>query len=196
MTGKTHAAIGANIAWILSPMLGGVLSPEVFVLAVFGALLTDIDAAESKIKRLEVGYGKGKRRIAIQPFYLPAVIIATFFRHRGFWHSLLANILVAFISFQVVLYLNAHYTFLALKSAHALAAPLGYLSHILADSLTKHGVPLLWPWKKNFYLLPQGIRAKTGHYLDQLLFVIAIIGVILLVLRFIASHQLSLEQLM
>jgi inner membrane protein len=47
---------------------------------------------------------------------------------------------------------------------------LGYLSHVaLADALTIAGVPLLWPWRKKFHLLPRPLRIRTGGLVEQLI---------------------------
>jgi inner membrane protein len=40
-----------------------------------------------------------------------------------------------------------------------LALVAGYASHLFADALNKRGVPLLWPARQPFRLLPGGIRS-------------------------------------
>jgi hypothetical protein len=53
-----------------------------------------------------------------------------------------------------------------------LAFGLGYISHILiADAMTKHGVPLWGPLPGNFHLLPGPFRIQTGGFVEQLVFV-------------------------
>lgn len=181
MTGKSHAAIGANTIWIFYLVYGASLSPVIFALAVIGALMPDFDAAESKIKHFKIRVGKKKTGLAFYPFYLPAVIISAFFKHRGFWHSLLATLLVTGISVGTVIYLNTYV--MDLTPAHAFALPFGYLSHLLADSLTKFGVPLFWPNKENFHLTPRTLWFKSGGAIDHIIFAVATMGVLFLVLK-------------
>lgn len=190
MSGKTHAIIGANIGWIFVPWYGFVIAPSVIGLAILGALLTDIDAAESKIKYLSFGYGRGKNRVRIQPFYVPATAAAAMFKHRGFWHSLLANVLVALIVLFGAWYVNEYY--FPLTVAHALALPLGYLSHILIDSLTKYGVPFFWPLKKNFHLLPQSLRLKTNSYGDNILFALGLMFFAFFIMKLLEFRSVGL----
>lgn len=190
MTGKTHAAIGANITWLFVPFLGFMFSPILIVLGTFGGLLPDIDASESKIKHFEIGYGRGKRRIAIQPFYLPAVIIAFFSRHRGFWHSILGTVVITVLSFVVVKYIDANYV--DLTYAHWLATPLGYISHIISDSVTPQGTEWFWPYKKNFHLLPKFLQIRTSGIIDHSLFAIGLLGVAFLLVNIMQSGYFGL----
>jgi membrane-bound metal-dependent hydrolase YbcI (DUF457 family) len=45
----------------------------------------------------------------------------------------------------------------------------GYLSHLVADSLTEHGVPWLWPFGGNMGLPPwRTLRIKTGGWFEHL----------------------------
>jgi membrane-bound metal-dependent hydrolase YbcI (DUF457 family) len=47
---------------------------------------------------------------------------------------------------------------------------LGYLSHILADSLTITGVPFLWPYRtREFSSLPKALRLRTGGRVEYFL---------------------------
>jgi len=43
-----------------------------------------------------------------------------------------------------------------------LAAIVGYVSHLVTDALTAHGIPLLWPDDRRVYLLPERYRISTG----------------------------------
>ena len=73
--------------------------------------------------------------------------------HRGVTHSLLALGLVALLAFH------------GLPLLVALALVGGYGSHLVLDSLTVSGVPLLWPLRFRFKLA----RFVTGHLGDRLL---------------------------
>jgi inner membrane protein len=97
--------------------------PASLGLAALGALLPDIDHPQSW----------AGRRMA-----LVSVPLAALIGHRGITHSLLAVLGFALL--------------LAWLGPHHLVAPLavGYLSHLLADSFTLSGVPLLWPSKRPY----------------------------------------------
>jgi membrane-bound metal-dependent hydrolase YbcI (DUF457 family) len=62
----------------------------------------------------------------------------------------------------------------------------GYLSHLLADSFTVQGIPLLWPAKWKFGIPPkpfEGARIMTGKWFENLIIFPAInITLILLIL--------------
>ncbi|WP_426960189.1 metal-dependent hydrolase [Muricoccus radiodurans] len=116
----SHIALGAA-AWLAAaPHLGlSAASPTCLGLAVFGALLPDIDHPKS---------WAGQR---IRPV---SHLIAKIFGHRGITHSLLAVAACAWLALQQ-------------QASPHLAWPLtvGYLSHLGADLLTPRGLRLLWP---------------------------------------------------
>ena len=46
----------------------------------------------------------------------------------------------------------------------------GYALHLLADSLTKEGIPLLWPSKKRYGLIPlASLRFRVGTWVEHLI---------------------------
>jgi membrane-bound metal-dependent hydrolase YbcI (DUF457 family) len=54
---------------------------------------------------------------------------------------------------------------------------LGYLLHILADSLTITGVPFLWPYRTHeFSPLPKALRIRTGGRVEYFLVLIVLAG--------------------
>lgn len=191
MKGTSHAIIGANSVWILALLPDFSWNPLLLAVGAFGALLPDLDASDAKIKHLEVGYGKGKNRLAIKPFYLPSWIISSIFKHRAVLHSLFTTIIVGFSGYYLVQYLNQWVSFL--NAEFWLVLMLGYLSHLLADGLTKSGVPLLWPWSHKFHLLPRSLCVKTGSLPENLISVLALAGVVIFVL--LASQNFSLPLL-
>lgn len=69
--------------------------------------------------------------------------------HRGITHSLIAiaAVIVAALTFDHPL---------------AFGAAAGYVSHIAADMMTKRGVPLLYPVKTKYHLLPRQMLLTTG----------------------------------
>ena len=88
-------------------------------LAVFGALLPDIDHPQSWV-------GRRTRPVS--------TALAAALGHRGITHSALA------VVFLVVLLLHGGF-----RQASVTALAVGYLSHLAADMLTPRGLRLAWP---------------------------------------------------
>lgn len=141
----THILAGVA-AWSGVEWLDGHMAgPEGLMAAALGSLLPDIDHPKSWL---------GRR---IRPVSL---LISKIFGHRGITHSLLAVIgcllCLRFIG----------------KANFATAVMVGYLSHLLCDSLTKRGVPLLWPWRRPF-----GFRfMQTGGFGESLVGFLMAVG--------------------
>jgi len=177
MTWSTHALIGINTLWLveaLPPALDpfSVATFNIGVLAAcaaFGALLPDLDAAQSKIKYLGVN--------GIQPFYWPAQVLHRHLGHRGVLHSLIGLGLAALL----LLPLAAWWSW-----AVPLAVLLGYASHLAADACTRSGIPFLYPRKRRYHLLPRTLRLVTGSSAEDALFAVCAVFVLLLLLRHLA----------
>lgn len=126
MMAGSHIAVGAAL-WAVTARLAGLEAAEPAGLgaAALGALLPDIDHPQSWAGR--------KMRVVSIP-------LSMLVGHRGITHSALA--IAACLAVLVVM------------GVGWLAAPVvvGYLSHLLADSLTPSGVPLLWPSRRRFTL--------------------------------------------
>lgn len=133
-------------------------------MAVFGALLPDIDAEESAIEG-DLGLVG-----AVVNFGLKKGLKV---KHRGVTHYGITCLLVLVAS-----------TFIGWLAGYqdvGLAFGLGYLSHALADAMTSSGVPFWWPLsKKKFHLLPALLRVRTGSSREQWVFLA--LGVILFTL--------------
>jgi len=89
-------------------------------------------------------------------------------KHRGMIHSIIFAIFLSVVIASINQW--AGVGFFA-----------GYLSHITLDALTRHGVALFWPftrWKIRF-----GI--KSGGVLEQIIFVLLLLGDIFIVGRFL-----------
>jgi len=127
MMAGSHIALGAAAWFVVAPRFGmPVLEPVSLGLAVFGALLPDIDHPKSWI---------GKR---VWPV---SAVFARAFGHRGLSHSLLA--IAACLALLLSPLLPVRFS-----------APLvvGYLSHLAADLLTPAGLRLAWPMKGTWAL--------------------------------------------
>ena len=174
MTGSTHLIAGLNSLWLLEAfrpfeVLPGAGSENIALIAgaaAFGSLLPDLDASQSKIKHLSMG--------GVKPFYLPATAIYRQLGHRSLLHSLwgLAYVALAGALLSPLIGWQA-----------ALALWLGYAGHLLADALTKSGIPLLYPSAMRFHLLPKGRRITTGSLAEEILFVLLALSLFPLLLR-------------
>jgi inner membrane protein len=176
VNGGTHAALGfASGVAALSVQDAEIYEGFVVLSAIFASLMPDLDEENSMI----YGYTMGKvspnmRRYLVGglgavcmllsfffsgPFFMAGVFFLAipFSGHRRFTHSLLALAIVTYIA----------------KSIHPdfmVPVMLGYLSHLLADSLTVSGVPWLWPMTKTFRFA----KLKTGGVPDFLIGYIAL----------------------
>lgn len=139
MMAGSHIALGAAAWFAAAPRLGlPALDPALLGLAVFGALLPDIDHPKSWV---------GKR---VRPV---SNLFGAVFGHRGVTHSLLAVVGCAVLLLRQDVPL-------------AIIAPLvvGYLSHLAADLLTPAGLRLAWPLRGT-YALP---LCRTGSPFEPL----------------------------
>ena len=174
MIGKTHALIGASIVmasneiypFIQAHSIQGVSVGPLLCAgaAVVGALLPDLDAEESTIKR-ELGL---VGRVGSGILRLIGV------KHRGATHWGIVGLGILILS--ILLGLKTGYVDVGLAFGS------GYLSHLLADALTIQGVALLWPYPKNSHLLPGILRIRTGSPIETLLFTILAISFIIFLL--------------
>lgn len=176
----THLMAGFNALWLaeLSYLAGNIplaAQPEIGLLAAaaaIGALLPDLDASESKIKHLKVG--------GIKPMLMPSQIIHRRWGHRSLLHSLLGLVSVAVLGIAFLLITG---TGLGWQLLPALL--LGYASHLLADACTKTGIPLLYPRRQRFHLIPAKWRISTGSQAEDVLFVLLAMAALLLFLRYL-----------
>ncbi len=114
----THMAFAFLMALFAYPFSPKIPLLWYLGLALFGALLPDIDHKKSMISKW---------------FYPLAVIITFLFRHRGMVHSLLFM-----TGFSLLVYYYVGLPF-------AVPLALGFLSHIIIDSFTVHGINYLYP---------------------------------------------------
>ena len=123
-------------------VIGGIITcmliipdkPIMWAIAGASALLPDIDKTNSKVGNM------------VPALSVPVSII---FGHRKFTHSLLAAGLLYFV-------------LLKLLPVYALAITVGYLSHLLLDTLNPMGVAWFWP-------IPLRIRIpriRTGSFVE------------------------------
>lgn len=130
MKGITHALLGLSVGVYSISMLPADLPMQLAAVAagLAGGLISDIDHPRAIISRYTPGVGHAARLVI---------------SHRGPTHSLLFLLLV--ILGGIVLHIPV---------IIATAAATGIASHLLADMATVAGVPLLWPLKGKWRLLP------------------------------------------
>lgn len=146
MMNYTHAAFAYLCSLVITNFLGNDNKARFIAVAVLAALLVDLDHAASWV---------GKK---LEPI---SITIRLLFRHRNFFHSITA----ALITYLIIYAINTEV---------ALAALVGYASHIFIDAFNTTGVRILSPFSK--YRL--GGCVKTGGMIDHLLFLISISGII------------------
>jgi membrane-bound metal-dependent hydrolase YbcI (DUF457 family) len=171
MRGHTHALFGLTTVTAANALTGFVQPhvikgvPAGFAIcagaAILGALLPDIDAEDSAIKR-EMRAAGALTSLGLRLFGV---------EHRGLTHSGVITLLVIAAGWL----LGREVGF----GDVGLAFGLGYFSHVaIADAMTRHGVPLWWPLPGRFYLLPKALRIKTGSPAEALVFMLIGAGLV------------------
>lgn len=160
MTSRTHdltAFVALNLVILYYPLPGFSLGTAIAALIAcfIGGLIPDLDKPTSEIwHKIPAGSILGR---LLQPF-LGA--------HRHLSHSILGfgliNLLVKYL-------LNlAGKTILVNMEVVWLAFAIGYISHILIDSLTSEGIPVFFPIPFHIGFPPiKALRIKTGGKIEK-----------------------------
>ncbi len=148
MMGVTHALIGASVGLLLMPSAAPLDHAAAGALCAVAALLPDVDHPQSLIR--------GKMGFA-------GDLAFGWFGHRGITHSLVAVALVALGAFAL------------LPHPVAVIISAGYCSHLVADGITRGGIPLFAPLNRKRYGLH---LMTTGGLLEQLLAGALMLGLI------------------
>ena len=135
-----------------------------YVLVLFGALLPDIDHPNSIL---------GRRCGPISR------ALHHWCGHRSITHSIfgillllglcigIGSLTIALGDSQGILFSASSQAMLRLALYSLL---FGYTLHLLADSLTKEGIPLLWPSKKRYGLIPlASLSFRVGTWVEYLI---------------------------
>ena len=167
--GRTHALAGVASLWCLQ-LFPSLLQPEqlapLSLLAALGALLPDLDASQSQIKHLSIA--------GVTPFAPIAILLNRTLGHRGLLHSALGWGIATLILIPLAFFGG---------TAVPLALSLGYASHLATDACTKSGIPLLYPSRKRYHLLPRLLRLTTGSMAEEAVFALFAVAVAGLMLR-------------
>jgi membrane-bound metal-dependent hydrolase YbcI (DUF457 family) len=176
MLAKTHGLVAFSALAGVAVYTGtkNVGTSTIVVCLIFntvGSLLPDIDQASNRLWDLLPGGETIGRWLGV------------LMRHRGISHSLLGLFLAdKFLFWLIARIFNGEYLNIYLIYWSVI---IGYISHLIADSFTEEGVPLLYPIKVNLGLPPVKIwRIKTGRWFEKL---IVIPGVTISLVYFCAT---------
>ncbi|KKQ43248.1 MAG: Membrane protein containing DUF457, transmembrane [Microgenomates group bacterium GW2011_GWC1_37_8] len=160
MTSRTHDAFAfaslVTVATFFPPESLKLTTLVVSVIAAdIGALLPDIDQAGNRLwEMLPSGHNLGRifRRI--------------FYKHRTLTHSLIGVLgIYKLLEWLLPKFLNSGFIDINIVIASIM---IGYLSHLLADSFTEEGLPLLFPINISFGMPPlRRMRIKTGRWFEN-----------------------------
>lgn len=151
----THLAFGI-LMFLIANAAGITSSYLALAVCLFGSMLPDIDRSRSKI---------GKK------FWLVSWLAEKIFHHRGPIHSIL------FMLFFSAVF-GLLFKYLGLSQMLTFWLAIGYLSHLVLDSLTPQGVAWLFPLK---YRIRFG--AKTGSLLEKVILALIVAGIVYLLVK-------------
>ena len=201
MTGKGHAIVGTAVTAATLVVLDVPISAEfafALCIGVFAALLPDIDSGQNLLKSLvragdqprgvQFLFGRMPRKRSLyRSVYVTLGVIEVGIRsllvkifnvldwllpHRGPAHYPVTALLLGYGIYRASLAYN-------FSEIYAIVFTAGYLSHIVADSLTRAGIPLLGPiYRKRLHLLPKRLRVRTqrGMSASERLWVVVIVA--------------------
>jgi inner membrane protein len=168
MNATTHAVFGVAALAGSFLLTGEVPPPYAYPVAVVAAWLPDVDNPRS---RLGNGLSPTKSPILntlIRPTSW-ALRTLSFTLYRTVGHRTLTHSLVGVALFVVLVSPVA-----SLSVGFFAALVAGYVSHLIADALNKRGVPLLWPVRRSFRLLPGGGIRSGGVAELVVAFIVAV----------------------
>jgi len=127
-----------------------------------GSILPDIDEPNSYAGRRNKGTSH---------------LIKAVFGHRGITHSILGLAVLSALIYAVIYYYQLDIQYLYFFN-------IGYLSHILSDLLTKSGVPLLYPYKKNLKIP----IIRTGDKKEFIFRTIVYAGLLFMIVNYVKTE--------
>ncbi len=170
MTGRTHdlAAFSGLLIAFMSSNLASVSLVTLFLSLLFnqvGGILPDIDQPTAPFWRnLPIGHFIGK--------IVDKVLLGG---HRFLTHSLLGVMFFGLLFYAILLFIKSIIGGVDLNIIF-FSFIIGLLSHLLLDSFTKEGIPLLLPVTKKFgFPTNKRFRITTGKFVEHLVVVPIII---------------------
>ena len=127
-----------------------------------GALLPDIDHPQALLAQWKpAGRGGpfGLWRL-VRPLFIPSMVLREALGHRGALHSVAAGVVLCTVVEYVAI--------LAGAPGIGRALAWGYVAHLIADMLTRRGVPLAWPITRRRFAFPRPITVRTGGFGEAL----------------------------
>jgi inner membrane protein len=150
MMAPTHLVFGACAGLAAAAALNAPYPLALAGVGALAALLPDIDHPQGTLRqRLGIVGHVGL-------FWLG---------HRGLTHTALALALVSVLAWA------------AAPGPLAMAIAAGYGSHLIADMLTRQGLPVLWPLSsRSLHLVPGPLRIRTGSFGETLMFALLLVA--------------------
>lgn len=148
MTGRTHIIAGVAVGIIASQFVPTIKQKAMLIGGCWiGSLIPDIDTPNSMIS---------KATVLIHYLF-------SWCGHRKLTHSILGVLL-----FSLVIILLG-------VNALSIGLIMGYMSHLLMDSLTVQGIPILYPKLKRYRIG----KVRTGSEQEMAVAAVIVLGVIL-----------------
>lgn len=161
MTGRTHQLFGFTVVYGTALLLpytainGQTLIAGIMCISL-GSLAPDLDNEDNVIYSLVPA---GRKIIS-------EIFERVFGKHRSISHSILGVVIMSKLTHWLIWMIPDANGFD--KVALWYAFMISFVIHILADFITKDGVPLLWPWKLRFGFPPfKFLRMKTGGWVEM-----------------------------
>lgn len=169
MTGRTHdlaafTLLNAAFIYMHAPQMTLGTAICAFSANMIGGLLPDIDDASADI------WDKVRAGSLLAKLIKPIVG-----SHRMLSHSIIGMAIIGFLLKHLLTVAST----IVLVDMNIVwwSVMIGYLSHLLADSVTTEGVPWLLPIHIRFGFPPiRWLRIKTGTWSESLIFVPLLIG--------------------
>lgn len=174
MVGKTHQLVGFTAVYSLAVFTNiGHLNTQTLIASILlitlGSLTPDLDSQENKLYTL-IPFGQ---KIVAE------IGERAFGKHRSISHSLIGIGIFGFLS---------HFLIYKIPSANGFNLNalwysyfVSLLAHLVADAVTKEGIPLLWPipWKFGFPPF-KFLRMKTGGFIETFFVRLLLVSFIIL----------------
>ena len=148
-----------DLSYLISGSLFNGTIIKFYLAAMLGALLPDLDHAQSKAGKLFWFISKPLKMFGI--------------KHRGLTHSLLGIILFILASKQLLVY-NW------IQPVSWWGMIIGYISHIIADMMNVQGLPIFFPNNTRFKFHS---NITTNSWQEQFLFLLIVSSITLIILH-------------
>ena len=162
MTGRTHdlaAFTGLTLVFLAFPLQEMTIATAItaFGANFIGGLFPDIDQPTSD---LWDNFRGGK--------FAGRFFTKMLGGHRHISHSLIGVALISFIIEKFLFFINP--IFLVDMKIVWASFMIGVVTHLMTDSITKDGIPLLWPLKWRIGVPPLKIlRIRSGHFAENVI---------------------------